>query len=50
MIDPKAPEQPDTEADPSTAEGNPFSPDFEPDCDEEKLIKPNDADIDTDGG
>lgn len=50
MTDPKAPEQFETEPDPSTAEGNVFSPDFEPNRDEEKLIKPKDADIDTDGG
>jgi hypothetical protein len=36
--------------DPSTPEGNTFSPDFEPEQDEETLTKPKDTDIETDGG
>lgn len=47
--DERAPSQPESD-DPSTPEGNTFSPDFEPEQDEEKLYKPKDADIDTDGG
>jgi hypothetical protein len=38
------------EGDPSTAEGNSYSPDFEPKPSEEKVYNPKDADIDTDGG
>lgn len=38
------------EGDPSTAEGNSYSPDFEPEASEEKVYNPKDADIDTDGG
>jgi hypothetical protein len=34
----------------STAEGNAFSPDFEPEADEQALTKPKDTDIETDGG
>jgi hypothetical protein len=43
-------DQPDPADDPSTPEGNRYSPNFEPEHDEEKLIKPEGADIDTDGG
>lgn len=38
------------EGDPSTPEGNSYSPDFEPEPGEEKVYNPKDADIDTDGG
>lgn len=38
------------EGDPSTAEGNSYSPDFGPEPGEGKVYNPKDADIDTDGG
>lgn len=43
-------EQTGVNGDASTAEGNTFSPDFEPEQDEDTFTKPKDGDIDTDGG
>lgn len=43
----------DTDSDSATAQGNTFSPDFEPedgDDDRGNRTKPKDGDIDTDGG
>ena len=47
---PGSPGERSDEKDNSTAEGNEYSPDFEPEEDPGDERKPKDADIDTDGG